>query len=56
MLRCLYVALGISADEAFGLEPSNAPAAAIEPAQPQSTLIRRLLRRKCSPDPVPAWN
>jgi len=38
------VALGISADAAFGLESSGAPAAALQPAQVQSTLIRRLVR------------
>jgi len=44
-LHRLCVALGISADEAFGLESSGARAAAFEPAQPKSTLLRRLLRR-----------
>jgi len=41
----LCVALGISADAAFGLESSGAPAAAFPPAQVQSPLIRRLVRR-----------
>jgi transcriptional regulator with XRE-family HTH domain len=44
-LRRLCVALGISADEAFSLEPSGEPPAALEPAQPEDALIRRLLRR-----------
>ena len=44
-LHRLCVALGISADEAFGLESSGARAAALEPAQPQTTLMRRLVRR-----------
>ncbi|MCP3144556.1 helix-turn-helix transcriptional regulator [Pyxidicoccus xibeiensis] len=43
-LHRLCVALGISADVAFGLESSGARAAAIEPVK-QSTLIRRLVRR-----------
>jgi len=44
-LRRLCVALGISADEAFRLEPFGEPPAALEAAQPDDTLIRRLLRR-----------
>ena len=44
-LHRLCLALGISADEAFGLESSGARAAALDPVQPQSTLIRRLVRR-----------
>ncbi len=44
-LRRLCVALGISADEAFGLESSGAPAAALEPAQPGDAWLHRLMRR-----------
>ena len=44
-LHRLCVALGISADAAFGMESSGARAAALEPAQPKGTLLRRLLRR-----------
>ena len=44
-LHRLCVALGISADEAFGLDASGAPAAVLEPTQPQSTMISRLLQR-----------
>ncbi|QDE97963.1 hypothetical protein BHS05_20160 [Myxococcus xanthus] len=44
-LRCLCVALGISADEAFGLESSGTPVAAHVPAQPASAWMRRLGRR-----------
>ena len=44
-LRRLCVALGISSDEAFGLESSVGPAAALAPAQPGSAWMRRLVRR-----------
>lgn len=43
-LRRLCVALGMSADEAFGMESSGAPAAALAPAQPQGAGMRRLVR------------
>ena len=48
----LCVALGMSADAAFGLESSEAPAAALAPAQPQGAGMRRLVRRASARSPA----
>jgi transcriptional regulator with XRE-family HTH domain len=47
----LCVALGMSADAAFGLESSGAPAAALAPARPQGAGMRRLVRRASALSP-----
>lgn len=44
-LRRVCVALGISADEAFGFNSSGEPRIAVQPAPPRRLLIRRLIRR-----------